>query len=352
MFGIYRLALALMVVVFHLSDHHPAGWYSVYAFYTLSGFLMTLVITKKYAATPAGVADFAVNRALRIYPPYLAMVAITVVMLQFPGLSARARQLADIGMPEGPAKWFENIFIWGWRMRDPMLVPQAWTIFRELFFCVLIFFPFARYRWLALAWFAGGLGYAGFVAAGDRPLVEIYTNFPNAGLCYAAGCCLFHFKRTLRPLSRPLVPLLVLTIIAPFVLEAVRPRFFTHGSVAPLYLNAFFSAYLVMLLSTIRGTPDWADLDRRLGNLSYPIYLCHYHVAVAVAALLGWPMTRSDNLLVACALPTLAVAWLLNRWIERTIGYGFDQRRRPWSSRPSRGAGTDAVPGASAATSP
>jgi peptidoglycan/LPS O-acetylase OafA/YrhL len=335
MFGIFRLALALLVVVFHLSGRHVIGWYSVYAFYTLSGFLMTLVITKKYSLTPVGLADFATNRFLRIYPPFLVMGACAVVLLQFPELSQRAETLTkgDLGMPTGVMGWFENILIWGWHMRSAKLIPQAWTIFRELFFCVLIFFPFARYRWLTLGGFTAGVVYALANVVRGVTLMEVYTTFQNAAICYGAGCCLFHFQKQLSVLTRPQIPLLAVLGLAPFAFEAVRPLIFTDNALLPLYLNTLFSSYLILVLASLRGTPRWTEWDRRLGNLSYPIYLCHYHVAVVVAAVFGWSGKSCDALLWASALPILGFAWLMNRYVEQTIGYGYDQRRRLWSER-------------------
>jgi peptidoglycan/LPS O-acetylase OafA/YrhL len=335
MFGIFRLALSLLVVVFHLTNRHMLGWYSVYAFYTLSGFLMTLVITKKYNLSPGGLADFATNRFLRIYPPYLVMVVCGIVMLQFPSLSERAATLTtgDLGMPVGARGWFENTCIWGWSMRTPKLVPQAWTIFRELFFCVLIFFPLARYRWLTLAWFATGVVYALSHVVRGVGLMEVYNTFQNAAICYGAGCSLFHFQKQLRGFTRPRVPLLCLLVIAPFTFEAIRPALFKDHSVAPLYINTIFSSYLVLVLASLRGSPRWVEWDRRLGNLSYPIYLCHYHVAVVISACLGWSGASGDRLLWVSFLPIVVFAWGMNRYIEQTIGYGYDQRRSLWSNR-------------------
>ena len=244
-------------------------------------------------------------------------------------------------------QWIENICIWGWRMRSAKLVPQAWTIFRELFFCVLIFFPFARYRWLTLGWLAAGVLYALSNVVRGVTLMEVYTTFQNAAICYGAGCCLFHFQKPLRALTRPRLPLLCLLGLAPFGFEAIRPRLFADNALLPLYLNTIFSSYLVLVLAGLRSSPRWTEWDRRLGNLSYPIYLCHYHVAIMVAAAFGWSGQSSDALLWASALPILAFAWLMNRYVEQTIGYGYDQRRQLWSERwpKARTTGLAGAPG-------
>jgi peptidoglycan/LPS O-acetylase OafA/YrhL len=335
MFGFFRFALSLLVVGYHLAGIHLVGWYSVYAFYTLSGFLMTLVITKKYALNPAGIADFVTNRFLRIYPPYLIVLASTWLLLQFPAFTQRANALSqgDLDIPTDTINWLENLCIWGWHLRSVKLVPQAWTIFRELFFCVLIFFPFARYRWLTLGWFAVGLAYGLANILRGIPLIEVYNSFANAAISYGAGCCLFHFQKNLRVLTRPKIPILSALIVAPLIFEFARPTLFTANSVVPLYLNALFSSYLVLVLANLRGSARWIDWDRRFGNLSYPIYLCHYFVPITLATVLGWSGEESSQLLWVSLPPIFAVAWLINRYVEQTIGYGYDQRRQTWALR-------------------
>jgi peptidoglycan/LPS O-acetylase OafA/YrhL len=44
---------------------------AVFAFYTLSGYLMTRVLNERYGFTAAGTAAFALNRVLRLWPVYL-----------------------------------------------------------------------------------------------------------------------------------------------------------------------------------------------------------------------------------------------------------------------------------------
>jgi peptidoglycan/LPS O-acetylase OafA/YrhL len=330
MFGIFRFALALLVVIYHLSDHHVAGWYSVYAFYVLSGFLMTLVIAKKYRLTATGIGNFTLNRVLRIYPPYLAVVAATLLVLQIPSLAERARELYDIAIPRGSLAWFENLFIWGWHRQDPKLVPQVWTVFRELSYCVLLFFPFARFRWLTLAWLAGSLVYAATTVVRGLALLDVYTTFSAASLAYSMGACLYHFHGSLRRITHPLGPLICLAAIAPFAFEAIRPQWFAHTSVIPLYVNLGLSTWLVLLLSGLNGPLQWQRIDRYLGNLSYPVYLWHGIVPVVVVWMCQWPAVPSNRLLWVSLLPIMVCAWAMNRWVEQTVGYGYDKRHQPW----------------------
>lgn len=80
MLGIFRYVLALGVVAGHLwsAEFLFAGFYAVFCFYLVSGYLMSLVLNQvytKYEDAPKYLA----NRALRIFPPYLATLALTAV---------------------------------------------------------------------------------------------------------------------------------------------------------------------------------------------------------------------------------------------------------------------------------
>jgi peptidoglycan/LPS O-acetylase OafA/YrhL len=62
-----RYALALLVAWTHLwsSPIGWVGWQSVFAFYTLSGYLMARVLQERYGFSLLGMGAFAVNRVLR-----------------------------------------------------------------------------------------------------------------------------------------------------------------------------------------------------------------------------------------------------------------------------------------------
>jgi|SRR6185312_255943 len=350
MFGVFRLALAWEVVVYHLSGHHPVGWYSVYAFYALSGYLMTLVTTKKYPLNADGGLNFLLNRSLRIYPPYLAMAAVAFGLLCLPSLYPISQRLVTtppIGLPHGLTSWFSDVFILGWHMPVPKLVPQVWSVYREIFYCSAIFLLLGRDRRLSLAWFALSAAYIGYALARGFHLFDVYNSFQTASFSYSAGACIYHFRKQLAPLQRPLYPQILLAAVLPFALEAVRPRFFGEDSPIPFFLNNLFSAYMVLLLAGIKSTPKAFAADQYIGNLAYPLYLCHFNVGILVAAAFGWSGDASDKLLLACVVPISACAWLVNKYVERTIGYGYDKRRqarRKLRSAPASAPAAGALP--------
>ncbi len=85
MFGIYRYCLAFCVAISHLWGGMIGGpaAYAVWGFYCLSGYLMTLILNEKYGFSPRGLAKFAVNRALRIYPAYYVVCVGMFLLFYF-----------------------------------------------------------------------------------------------------------------------------------------------------------------------------------------------------------------------------------------------------------------------------
>jgi peptidoglycan/LPS O-acetylase OafA/YrhL len=68
MLEIIRYTLALIVAGTHLWPIGLTwtGWQAVFAFYALSGYLMTRVLHERYGFTPHGTVAFMVNRVLRL----------------------------------------------------------------------------------------------------------------------------------------------------------------------------------------------------------------------------------------------------------------------------------------------
>src|SRR5262245_39518218 len=114
MFGAYRYVLAIMVVACHLRLSYHLGPYAVFAFYVLSGYLMTLVLNETYGFSRKGIARYLTNRALRIYPPYLAIALIAaVVILAAPEATQNLNPKLQI--PQSLIGWIRNLAIFGIR---------------------------------------------------------------------------------------------------------------------------------------------------------------------------------------------------------------------------------------------
>ena len=78
MFGTYRTLLAIAVVATHFGGMSGLGLVAVFGFFSLSGFLMTLLVNGPYRGRPRA---FLLNRFLRLYPLYWGVVSITLILL-------------------------------------------------------------------------------------------------------------------------------------------------------------------------------------------------------------------------------------------------------------------------------
>jgi peptidoglycan/LPS O-acetylase OafA/YrhL len=85
--GMLRFWLALAVAIGHTTSifgyswqPHLLGGRAVQMFYVISGFLITLILSGKYSADPRGRWIFYTNRALKIFVPYLAVLAGTIIL--------------------------------------------------------------------------------------------------------------------------------------------------------------------------------------------------------------------------------------------------------------------------------
>ena len=89
MIEISRYILATMVAQTHLWPLGAAwtGNIAVFAFYTLSGYLMTRVLNERYGFSARGTVAFLLNRVLRLWPAYLTILGLTLIALSFLPLS-------------------------------------------------------------------------------------------------------------------------------------------------------------------------------------------------------------------------------------------------------------------------
>ncbi len=336
--GITRLWLALLVLASHTGM--ISVWYGPFAvecFYLISGFYIQMILHEKYARQPNGTLKFYASRFLRIYIPYWIILAAVFTG----GLLVRHPQTIALLHPaskqEGVLSALLNIFIIGseelkllrilgdctFYLWDKMLIAPAWSIAIELFFYAAAPFLLRRTLWLVIITLA--------TAAAKFLLLGGY-----AEAIFRVGCG--------DSLFNGIVPL----EMGVFTLGALAYRFYARHREAlerrmqRLYWPATLSALLVTGLFGLaaRAAPAWmitgwyclllifAPLlpflfaasrkrvwDRRIGELSYAVYLWHLPVVGAVGAL---HMNRIFRTLVA-ALASIALAIPVAFWIERPL---------------------------------
>ena len=341
---------ALWVMLFHVwffsgERHMPFGvdavfrhgWVGVHLFYALSAFLLTSHLLKsqkpRYGA-------FFLRRFLRIYPAYWAQLT---VLLLIGGVFA-----LDAGVAW--RYWPEHLLM-AFNLPPRFVTPLNgvwWTLPIEFLFYLLL--P-------ALLWCLRRTGMATFLLLamaatvlfrwslfhllGEAP-VALIEQLPGVLSVFAAGMVAaavlarhsLRLPRWAAPLALGAMGLWAWPLLAdPEGYWNGSPLLFTWGSV-----NALLIALLLLsVYDRGRNTAGWRLLVW-LGETSYGIYL--WHLPVILGLLQFAPVLGSSfsALLIAATPPTLVLAWLSLRMVERpAIRLGRRLSARP--AEPPSGAG-------------
>ena len=326
MFGTYRTLLALVVVYVHFVDSTALpGHYAVFGFFTLSGYLMTLIMNRNYGYGVKGIALYGVNRALRIYPMYWLTCVIAVAILMLIG-SDFSGPYSEFSMPQTWRQWLTNILLYVKITTRPTLVQPAWTLTVELFYYLCIGLGLSRNRRITAVWLILAVLYTGYMVAVGASFTHRFFSIGAAALPFALGASLYHWRDEL---SRWLA-FFSSHVAAPATAFGL---FLANGAAAHLlggyeglffYTNVPICALLVITLCQRKHLAGISrGFDKLMGDLSYPIYLVH--------APLGWlllyfckladvPVTGPSLLTFFLFLgPTVLASWLMSILIERPI---------------------------------
>lgn len=323
MLGAWRLALALIVVNGHTNDDWWASSFAVFSFYVISGYLITLIMNRTYGFTLGGIRSFLVNRALRIYPPYYAAVALSLLVLALLPVDFVHEINGAIRLPDSLYDAFSNASIFGLYMgQASRLVPPAWALHIELCHYVAIGVLLGRRPAIAAAWLVASGTY--FFEGAPRLLETRYFTVLGSSLPFAVGACTYHAGPLLQRLvSSRRAALAVL--VAALVLYVAPYAAVKFQGANPLrwafYANIATTACLLAALTSFRSVaPGLRRFDGFLGDLSYPVYLLHVQAGALTMYVTGIALhTPAAFLATAAASLVLAVleARVLSRQVER-----------------------------------
>jgi peptidoglycan/LPS O-acetylase OafA/YrhL len=341
--GLVRVALAMAVLLGHLpvaSFKFMGAGLAVQGFFIVSGFYMALVLSGKYK----DVGLFYSNRFLRLAPAYFVMMGIAAVALFGFGITATATPQTfehAYGNPSTAVIMvFENIFVVGQELLywfqfgadgaltfggnglptettdagwQALLVPQSWSLSMEIMFYVLA--PFlARLNWawlVAIVAASMALRFAGQALPVDYGLWQGRL-FPTALFLFVLGMLAQRALPLATRLPKALGWLAALTLLGLIVclpmlgLSNEISRWLMYFSIAaltPFAFNAFKDN----------------GLDRWIGDLSYPIYLCHL-VIVALVLTFEPPFAAWVAIGATLALSALLLVVVdhpVDRWRQR-----------------------------------
>lgn len=328
-----RFLLSCVVLEAHIwpLDVPWLAWQSVFAFYTLSGYLMTRVLVERYGFGPRNFVRYMANRVLRLWPAYLVFLGIAVVAILT--LGAAAMTFGEITVPHTLRGGLVNITVLGLVgfdfshfVRMPFLAPNAWSLSVEMFCYMLLGAYFARTpRRLAalavigaasLAWSAGSCALNPEAPAfyGRYCFQSGYGVLQSGFIPFAAGGLLyFHFERVAGVVAR-WWRWLVLAILGASLVIFLSPVL--QFTVSP-YLGIVIVGAILPFAVRRRGRAT--QLQDFFGRASYHLFIGQWTVAALLAYTTKLPHD-SFRLCLATLAASLALSIVLvamERRIER-----------------------------------
>lgn len=346
--GILRTLLAISVVIghsYHSDMVFVGGRNAVQLFYIISGFLISYVLVENKSYKNIG--SFYINRYLRLYPIYFTVAILSLIFAlishsSFFALYNETPLSADILLI------FSNIFLFGqdWVMfsgiedgqlgfatdfrqseialYEGLIIPQAWTLGVELAFYVVAPFILLKRKliWILLVLSLAIRAYLAFkgIALKDP---WTYRFFP-------AELALF------------LIGALSHQILMPFYIKAAGEKIILLSKLASMVMVFYLVCYSMIPLKEIIKAPimfaffimflplafifqNHSGLDKRIGELSYPIYISHMLAIWAVVSF-SEKIGSTDTLFipVCSVLASILSAIFLNEF----IGNRFEKIRQ------------------------
>lgn len=320
--GFFRFMLASMVVVSHTHmlagaavskflAPYGLGNMAVMSFFVLSGFVIAEANDTFYSDRPGA---FVANRLLRIWPPFFVALVCSILIhwgvAHYVGLNF----FDEVTQPEKIFSW-ENltgnslylVVIYGLGKLgitpDYLFVRYAWAVAVELIF----YYIFAAAVFLSRRSFVAG-NIAGkvywlIVSAGIGLLFFMGAFSHMNILLYGVWVPYFLLGVSMYFLGEGESNRLPWQVILGVSFLAINWHAFGYISRNPansagysmLILNALIGALWV--LSRRRMSGRWKAVDRWFGDITYPLYLNHYAVSIAILSLFG-AVYRSPMLFV------------------------------------------------------
>ena len=345
-----RFVAAFMVVLFHygsfgrlqpeqyaalpdrafpmLDGWTQYGWVGVQFFFVLSGYVIAL------SARGGDWKAFLTKRALRILPAL--WICASVALLVRVAVSGQIwDRLAD---------WARSVVL---LPKGPYIDGVIWTLVVEVVFyatVATVLFAFKSQKDTnrlldRLALCLGTLS-AAFVLTrlalqiAGAPQAQILTGFKwtvvllNHGMLFALGMLLRPFGTESFAAPRTLA-------IAGFGLAGMAQiTLETQNATGSIIANTLFILSVLGLLGSITYNAHLARLSgllpfRTLGNMSYPLYLGHFAVSMALIPALFTAVPHQTTLLCLCLALVLGYAWAVSALAEPALRGTLRQILRP-----------------------
>jgi peptidoglycan/LPS O-acetylase OafA/YrhL len=328
LFGGLRFLLAAMVLLQHgllllplpqraIFFELELGAVAVTVFLSLSGFVVAEAVSLFYAGRPL---PFLANRSLRIVPLYAVALGLTVACDCW--FYARGGLVPLDGALEGPP-WNPAILLSGALEIFPGLpahrlsgqefsfIPYAWTLRVEMAFYLLAALACWLPRQLPVKGAAWCLAYGAFFVFLCR-----HAQMPRQMLCipfFAFGVGVYQLEK-----SRSLAAIANVLALGAGALLAFTYWGQRGQPVLAFQLPLLFALFAVLAWLAGRCASPGRGLfwDKRLGALSYPLYIGH---GLTLTVLRNLTDQRNWALYAAGVVGSLALAMALNAAVDRPM---------------------------------
>jgi peptidoglycan/LPS O-acetylase OafA/YrhL len=272
-----------------------AGTPAVIVFFVLSGFVLTV----SYASGRQTYAGFLIRRIARIWIPYVAAVAIGVILAAalgsefLPGSSEWVNARWHEGAAFGPVA--EHVALIGPISDDGQYVPVIWSLTEEM--RVSLIFPLLVASVLFLGWRRSLLGAVALCVVGVVLSTRVWSDFATLKyiVCFVAGALLaLHRQRissalsrttTARRISMFVAAILLYTWFAwvPTSITPGRLHLVAHNDVLYVLLETVAACIFIALAQQPGRARELlrARVPQYLGRISYSLYLLHTLVLLA-----------------------------------------------------------------------
>lgn len=326
--GYLRLILAITVALVHVYGRQFAwsGQTAVFGFYTISGFLMTLVVSGYYSQQRFGRLKFLLNRAVRIYPTYWCCLLIFIAILSLSHINGNYAPWKLVEFPKTFEQWVPQISIWGMMNIEGGKYPvrfirHMWSINVELLYYVIIGLAAGYSRRLAVVWLIASLVLMVWIRSKTSHYVPFYNTYWGCSHAFALGSIAYyyrdHFMRFCTTNMVIAITLALAILIAPSVIVLPRGSVFTltdYMLFAPLPF-----AYVILCLYKHNKHKGVSRVEQLCADLTYPMFLIH--MAVAIGVMIVFPDIKYMTArLWWTALPvTFMLSYILVIFVERPL---------------------------------
>lgn len=352
--GLIRTLLAMSIVIAHTSSvfgyNIVNAIMAIQIFYMISGFYMALILNEKYDTFLL----FITNRFLRLYPMYIVVFVLTILLaflsLQLYGSWGRLTYYKEYYHVLHPLTLFllllTNLIIFGqdvisflglnknsgllyftenFNSSHPpvyefLIVPQAWTLGVELIFYMLAPFIVRRNTYFIVLLLAISYTVRFILLRAGLPYDPWgHRFFPSALTFFLMGTLSYKLYKKIAwtKVSKGLLKGFTLVIIILTLTFQFIPIDYVKKEVVYYLL---FASLLPFAFSCGKNS----RFDRRIGDLSYPIYISHIFIIAVFSSMNIFRFMDQINksyyaIIVALATSTFSV--LLLRFIQDPVDH-------------------------------